>query len=147
MKESIWKLPVNLDVLNELSQNTLVSHLGISFTACGEDYLVATMPVDERTCQPMGLLHGGASVSLAETLGSVASTLCLADYPREVPVGLEINANHLRAVKSGLVTGKATAIKIGRNVHVWQIEILDESGRLCCLSRLTTSILRQDKAE
>ncbi len=139
----LWRYKPTLDALNQLSLNTAVAHLGIEFTEVGEDYMVATMPVDERTRQPMGLLHGGASVLLAETLGSTASTLCI-DFPRQQAVGLDINANHLRAVRSGLVMGVVRAIKVGRRNHVWEIRITDEQERLICISRLTMAVLVQD---
>ena len=136
----LWKVKPSLDALNQMSANTAVSHLGITFTEVGEDYLAATMPVDERTRQPMGLLHGGASVLLAETLGSVASVLCI-DFPRQQAVGLAINANHLRPVRSGVVSGVVTAIRVGRKNHVWEIRITDEQKRLVCISRLTMAVL------
>jgi len=139
----LWRYNPTLDALNQMSENTAAGHLGIEFTEAGEDFLAATMPVDERTRQPMGLLHGGASVLLAETLGSVASALCI-DFPREQAVGLEINANHLRPVRSGVVTGVARVIKLGRRNHVWEIRITDEQERLVCLSRLTMAVLKQD---
>ncbi|MEL6276006.1 MAG: hotdog fold thioesterase, partial [Bacteroidota bacterium] len=107
-------------------------------------YLVAEMPVDHRTVQPMRLLHGGASVALAETLGSVASLLCVEDITKKAPVGIEINANHLRSVREGgKVTGTARPIRIGRSIHVWQIDIKDERDRLVCTSRLTTMVVDQ----
>ena len=138
----IWKQEATLEGLNNLNQNTLLSHLGIEFTEIGPDHLSATMPVDVRTIQPMGLLHGGASVVLAESLGSIASMLCLESLETQRALGLEINANHLRPVPLGSkVSGRCTPIKIGRSVHVWQIEIRDEQNRLSCLSRLTMSIV------
>ncbi len=137
----LWKHNPTLEMLNASGHQTLVQHLGIEFTEIGEDYLIATMPVDQRTKQPMGLLHGGASVSLAETLGSVAS-VCLVDNPLETPiVGVEINANHLSSAKEGYVIGKVTPIKIGRRMHVWNIAIADEAGKNICISRLTTMVL------
>ncbi|NOX62952.1 MAG: hotdog fold thioesterase [Chloroflexi bacterium] len=136
----IWKVKPDLAVLNQMRQQTAVGHLGIEFVEVGDDYLAATMPVDERTRQPMGLLHGGASVLLAETLGSVASTLCV-DFPRQQCVGLEINASHLRAVREGKVKGVARPIRLGRRVHVWEIRIADDKGRPVCAARLTMAIL------
>ncbi|GAB2495682.1 hotdog fold thioesterase [Algoriphagus taiwanensis] len=130
----------SLDHLNQTSRNTLVQHLGIVFTAVGEDYLEATMPVDARTKQPMGLLHGGANVVLAETLGSLASSLTI-DLSKKACVGLEVNANHLRSVREGLVKGIAKPIHLGRSTQVWEIRILDEKDKLCCISRLTMAIL------
>ena len=118
----------------------MCSHTGMEFTEVGDDYLVAKMPVDHRTIQPAGLLHGGASVALAETLGSVASVLCLKSSDK-MPVGIEINANHLKATTSGFVYGKVTAIRRGQNLHVWNIEIRNEKGDLTCVSRLTCMIV------
>ncbi len=123
-----------------MSERTLVQHLGIEFSAVGADYLEATMPVDHRTIQPLGLLHGGASVALAETLGSVAATMLL-DLGKQYAVGLEINTNHLRSVREGLVTGKATPIHIGKSTHVWGIEIRNEEGKKVAISRITMAIL------
>lgn len=130
----------SLDHLNQTSRDTLVQHLGIVFTAVGEDYLEATMPVDARTKQPMGLLHGGANVVLAETLGSLASSLTI-DLSKKACVGLEVNANHLRSLREGLVRGIAKPIHLGRSTQVWEIRILDEKDKLCCISRLTMAIL------
>ena len=141
---AIWAVenPV-VEALNLLSQDTMVSHLGIVFTEIGDDYLRATMPVDSRTVQPMRMLHGGASVALAETLGSVGATLCV-DASRHACVGLEINANHIRAVRSGLVTGTARPLHMGRRTHVWQIEIHDGEARLVCVARLTLAVVEHD---
>lgn len=132
---------VTLDALQSLCNNTIASHLGIEFTEIGADYLVAKMPVDHRTHQPFGLLHGGASVVLAETLGSVASYLCLKDHTKQYAVGLDINANHIRGVKTGFVYGKVTPIHIGRSTHVWEINIVNEENKLVCVSRLTVAIV------
>ena len=136
----VFRAPVSLDELNGLSRNTLIEHLGIVFTAAGEDWLRATMPVEPRTRQPYGLLHGGASVVLAETLGSSAGNLCL-DTRVQMAVGLEINANHLRAVRQGVVTGTARALHVGRSTQVWEIRIEDERGRAVCVSRLTLAVV------
>ena len=130
----------SLDLINETGKNTMTDHLGIVFTEVGDDHLSATMPVDERTKQPMGLLHGGANVVLAETLGSVAASLTI-DLKKQVCVGLEINANHLKGVKSGLVTGITTPIHMGKTTQVWEIKITNEQGQLCCISRITMAIL------
>lgn len=130
----------SLEELNASSEATLVSHLGILITAQGEDWLRGTMPVDARTRQPFGLLHGGASVALAETLGSIAGNLCL-DPQVSMAVGLEISANHIRAVTEGQVTGTALALHVGRNTQVWDIRIEDEAGRLTCVSRLTLAVV------
>ncbi len=130
-----------MDLLNSMSAGTIAEHIGIVFTEVGEDYLVARMPVDDRTRQPMKLLHGGASVVLAETLGSVASYLCLQDPARQKAVGLEINANHIRPVHEGEVFGKATSIHLGRSTHIWEIRITTPAGKLVCISRLTVAVL------
>ena len=135
-----FRAPVSLDELNRLSRGTLIEHLGIVFTAAGDDWLQATMPVDERTRQPYGLLHGGASVVLAETLGSSAGNLC-EDTASQVCVGLEINANHLRAARSGVVTGTARALHVGRTTQVWEIRIDNEAGKPVCVSRLTLAVV------
>lgn len=130
--------------LNTYMPNTLGQHLGIEFTAVGDDYLEAKMPVDHRTQQPMGLLHGGASVALAETMGSVAA-YSIIDRSKYFCVGLEINANHLKGVKSGFVIGKTTPIHIGKQTHVWEIRIQDEQNNLVCISRITMAILEIKK--
>jgi 1,4-dihydroxy-2-naphthoyl-CoA hydrolase len=138
----IWKRDFSIESLNDTGKNTIGDLIGIRFTDFGDDFLEATMPVDERTIQPARILHGGASVVLAETLGSVASVLCLAEDARKMPVGLEINANHLSAGKFGTtVIGTCKPIRVGRNIHVWNIEIKSTSGKLICVSRLTTSII------
>ncbi|MCE6991704.1 hotdog fold thioesterase [Dyadobacter sp. CY323] len=129
-----------IDQLHALSQNTISNHLGIEFTEIGADYVVARMPVDNRTHQPFGILHGGASVVLAETLGSIASYLTIADDNQQA-VGLEINANHLRPVKEGFVYGKVTPIHVGRTTHIWDIRITNEQDKLVCISRLTVAIV------
>jgi 1,4-dihydroxy-2-naphthoyl-CoA hydrolase len=137
----IWKHDFNLEGLQTMSDNTLVSTLGIEFTEIGDNYLKARMPVDARTVQPMRILHGGASVALAETLGSVASTLLVEDLSKEQPVGLEINANHLRSVsEESYVEGVVTPIHIGRSTHIWHIEIFNPAGKMVCVSRLTMMI-------
>ena len=122
----------------------MVEALGIEFLEIGDDFISARMPVDHRTHQPMGILHGGASVALAETLGSVASTL-LIDLNRYNCVGIEINANHLKTVRNGYVTGKATPIHIGKKTHIWEIKINNESNDLVCISRLTAMIIERKK--
>lgn len=137
----MFKNNIDLDVFIQMSKNSLGGHLGIEFLEKGEDYLIAKMPVDHRTKQPFGLLHGGASVALAETLGSIASVLCLDDPTKEKAVGLEINANHLRSVTEGWVYGKVTPIHIGRRTHIWDIKITNEEGKLVCVSRLTVAIV------
>ena len=136
---SVFRRETDLDTLNAMSQGTAIEALGIVFTAIGDDHLVATMPVDARTLQPYGLLHGGASVLLAETLGSSAGNLCVGEG--EVCVGIEINANHLRGVRTGLVTGTARPLHVGRSTQVWEIRIEDPRGRLACVSRLTLAVV------
>ncbi|MCU0430378.1 MAG: hotdog fold thioesterase [Cytophagaceae bacterium] len=132
----------DLILINKRSAGTMVEHLGIELTAVGVDFLEGRMPVDHRTVQPMGLLHGGASVVLAETLGSIASSL-LIDLSTHYPVGLEINANHLRSVSSGMVTGKATLVHGGKRTHVWDIRIVNDKNELVCISRLTVAIVEK----
>jgi 1,4-dihydroxy-2-naphthoyl-CoA hydrolase len=138
----IWYARPSLDELNGTGERTLVRHLGIVFSEIGEDYLCGTMPVDARTFQPMGLLHGGASVVLAESLGSTGANLCV-DHSAYVCLGQEINANHLRSARLGTVTGTARPVHLGGRSHVWSIEIADEAGRLVCVSRLTIAVLRR----
>lgn len=137
---AIWKQSIDLDRINAWNRNTLVEHLGMRVTAIGEDRVTGTMPVDARTLQPFGLLHGGASVALAESLGSLAANLTL-DADREMAVGLDINANHVRAATSGLVTGTATPLHLGRSTQVWEIRIVDDGDRLVCISRLTMAVV------
>ncbi|BCQ34760.1 MULTISPECIES: hotdog fold thioesterase [Erwinia] len=136
---AIWQREATLEQLNLRSQNTMVDHIGIRFTVLAEDRIEAVMPVDQRTRQPFGLLHGGASVVLAETLGSMAGYLCT-EGEQQV-VGLEINANHLRAAREGEVRGVCRSVHLGRRHQVWQIEIFDNNNRLCCTSRLTTAVI------
>ena len=140
---SIWFNPaVTTADVQPLGNNTMTDHLGIHFLEIGEDYLKATMPVDHRTRQPYGLLHGGASVALAETLGSVGSHLVV-DSSQFNSVGIEINANHLRGVREGIVTGIARPIHTGKTTHVWEIKIYDEREKLVCISRLTVAIVKK----
>ncbi len=137
---SIWfKKDIALSDL-DTTQKTMGAHLGMEWVEIGADYLKMSMPVDERTKQPYGLLHGGASCALAETVGSVASALVI-DIEKFICVGLEINANHIRAVRSGLVIATASRIHLGVSTHVWDIKIHDENGKLVCVSRLTVAIL------
>lgn len=136
---SIWKRSSSLDELNRTSQGTAVEHLGIRFTELRDDALLAEMPVDERTRQPFGLLHGGASALLAETLGSIASWLAVA--PGQQIAGTELNASHLRAVFDGKVTGLCQPLHVGTRQHVWSINIHDDKQRLCCCARLTVVVL------
>lgn len=130
----------SLRQLNTPNIPSMVDHLGIEFTAIGDEFLEATMPVDYRTIQPYGLLHGGASVVLAETMGSVAASLTL-DLEKKICVGLEINANHLKSVKGGKVKGVAKPIHIGKSTQVWEIKIYDHAEQLTCISRITMAIL------
>lgn len=131
----------SIEFLETLNPNTINTQLGIEFTEIGEDYILARMPVDHRTHQPFGILHGGASVVLAESLGSVASLLSLKDPQRQRAVGVEINANHIRSVKEGWVYGRVTPLHVGRTTHVWDIRITNEEGKLVCVSRLTVAVI------
>lgn len=141
---SIWKQPFDLPVLNLTGKNTMVEAAGIEFVDFGDDWLRASMPVSANTVQPMRILHGGASVVLAETMGSVASILCLPDMNKQAIVGVEINANHLRSVpEGGTVFGTVRPVRVGRTLHVWRIDITDEKDRLVCTSRLTTMVIDQ----
>ncbi len=136
---ALWLKPAILEEINARSADTAVAHLGIEITEVGDDYLVGRVPVDHRTKQPFGLLHGGISVVLAETLGSIAAFH--ASPEGHLAVGLDINANHLRAVRSGWVTGTARPVHIGRTTQVWQIDMVDERGQMNCVSRITMAIL------
>lgn len=140
----IWFEKYTPEELNQRPNNHIGSLLGIEFTEIGENFIKAKMPVDKRTHQPIGILHGGASVVLAETLGSVASNLIL-NPEIEMGVGLEVNANHLRPVKSGFVNGICTPIHIGSKTHVWDIKISDDDGKINCISRLTVAIIPVSK--
>src|SRR5688572_26920551 len=131
---------VTPEALNHLSKNTMAERIGIEFTTVGADYLEARMPVDARTHQPFGLLHGGASVALAETMGSVAAACCV-DQRRQFCVGLEINANHIRGVREGYVKGVTRPLHIGKKTHVWEIRIMNEQEDLVCISRITMAVL------
>ncbi|WP_434640517.1 1,4-dihydroxy-2-naphthoyl-CoA hydrolase [Klebsiella sp. I138] len=135
----IWKRQTTLEQLNRMGEGNMVGLLDIQFDVFTHDTIEATMPVDSRTHQPFGLLHGGASVVLAETLGSVAGYLC--SEGEQKVVGLEVNANHIRSVRGGRVRGVCKALHVGSRHQVWQIEISDEQGRLCCSSRLTTAVV------
>ncbi|MGF1682883.1 hotdog fold thioesterase [Photobacterium minamisatsumaniensis] len=142
---TIWKKNFTLESLNQTSTNTLVEHLGIEYVSFDGGSLSAVMPVDSRTHQPLGMLHGGASVVLAETLGSIAANLCVDEG--KYCVGLDINANHIRGMRSGLVKGTTSPIHIGATTQVWQIEIVDERERLVCTSRLTMAVMTHKKKE
>ncbi|MFL5814626.1 MAG: hotdog fold thioesterase [Bdellovibrionia bacterium] len=137
---SFGNRPFTLEQINQMNRATMGEALGLEFTAFGDDWLEATMPVDHRTKQPAGLLHGGASVALAETLGSVASVLYI-DPKKQSVVGLEINANHIRSARDGKVTGRVKAIHIGKTTHLWEIQITNAEGKLVCISRLTVMVL------
>ena len=136
---SIWKKPVTLELLTQKSANTAITHLGIEFVEVGDDFLRARVPVDERTRQPFGLLHGGVSVVLAETLGSIGALYASPEGHRGV--GLDINANHIRAATSGWVTGTARPVHIGRTTQVWQIDMVNDADELTCVSRITMAVL------
>jgi 1,4-dihydroxy-2-naphthoyl-CoA hydrolase len=138
---AIWKQHVDLATVNAWSRRTLMQAIDIRITEIGDDHLSGTMPVDDRTRQPYGILHGGASVALAETLGSSAAMWCCEEG--SAAVGLEINANHLRAVREGTVTGTARPIHIGRSTQVWEIRIVNDAGKLVCIARLTMAVVPQ----
>jgi len=136
----VFLSPPTLEQLNTPTVPSLGDHIGLVFTGIGDDFLEATLPVDHRTIQPFGVLHGGANVVLAETLGSVAASLTL-DRTKQHAVGLEINANHLRSVREGKVTGTAKPLHLGKTTQVWEIKIVNDAKQLCCVSRITMAIL------
>lgn len=136
---SIWQQIPSLDSLNHPASVGASSHMGIEFVEFGDDYLTARMPVNEKTTQPYGILHGGASCLLAETVGSHASMLCI-DLEKQYCVGLDINANHLRSVSSGHVYATAKPVHLGKSTHVWEILIFDDNKKLVCISRLTMMV-------
>lgn len=135
----IWKTKPDAEAINNFTTNSLASHLGIEITEFGDDYVKAKMPVDHRTRQPMGLLHGGASVVLSESVGSMASWMVTAD-PQKHVVGLEVNANHLKSAREGYVHSVTRPVRLGRTIHVWNTDIFDDAGNLICTSRLTVMI-------
>jgi 1,4-dihydroxy-2-naphthoyl-CoA hydrolase len=140
---NIWfKKDLTVDDLKPLGKDTMAEHIGIEWLEVGNNFLKATMPVDQRTRQPYGLLHGGASVTLAETIGSVAAAMVI-DTKEFICVGLEINANHLRSAREGIVTGIASPLHIGSSTQVWEIKIYDENEKLVCISRITVAVLRK----
>jgi 1,4-dihydroxy-2-naphthoyl-CoA hydrolase len=139
---SMWRSLQTLENLNGNREGTLIGTLGILFTEIGDDFVRGTMPVDARTVQPYGLLHGGASVALAETLGSMGAAMCVDTAEYQV-VGQEINANHVRAARSGLVTGTARAVHLGGRTHVWSIEIVNDAQKLVCISRITMAVIKR----
>lgn len=141
----LWKQEHDAERLQQTMQGSLLEHLGLTIEGIGDDWISVRMPVDKRTIQPYGILHGGASVALAESLGSLASILCIEDPSTHTPVGVEINANHLRPVPEGrYVIGTLSPIRVGRRIHVWNIEIRDPDDRLVCISRLTIMIVERD---
>ena len=138
----IWRSLLTLEELNAGRSGTILEHIGVEFTQIGDDFVRGIMPVDGRTRQPYGLLHGGASVALAESLGSTGATMCI-DTQQYQCVGQEINANHVRPARSGFVTGTARPVHLGGRAHVWSIEITNEAGKLVCISRLTVAVIRR----
>lgn len=136
----IWKNLISFELLAERSKNSMVEHLGIEFTEIGDDYLCARMPVDHRTHQPLGIMHGGASCVLAETVGSTAANYCV-DFSKQYCVGLDINTNHIRSIREGYVVAKAFPYHLGKSTQVWGIEIHDEAKKLISISRLTMAVL------
>jgi uncharacterized protein (TIGR00369 family) len=140
----IWHTEINLDLIKARSKNTMVEHLGIEFTEIGEDYLIARMPVDRRTKQPLGIMHGGASCVLAETVGSTAANFCV-DQKDYYCVGLDINTNHVRAARDTYVVAKATPYHLGKSTQVWNIEIRNEQQQLISINRLTMAVLARKK--
>ena len=139
----IWKMEINLPLVTDRSKNTMSDFLGIEFISVGDNYLSARMPVDHRTKQPVGIMHGGASCVLAETVGSTAAQYCV-DYEKFYCVGLDINTNHIRAMREGYVIGKATPFHLGKSTQVWSIEITDEKERLVSITRLTMAVLAKN---
>ena len=140
----IWKLKPELDVINERGRNTMSEHLGIEFIGVGDDFLSAKMPINERNRQPLGIMHGGASCVLAETVGSTAAQFCI-DMSQFYCVGLDINTNHTRAIREGLVLATAKPFHLGRTTQVWGIEIRDETDHLISVTRLTMAVLARDR--
>jgi len=143
---SIWFTQITAEKLNAYAASSMPGYLGIEFTEIGRDYLRARMPVDQRTIQPTGILHGGASVVLAETLGSVGAFLCI-DPAQKTCVGIEINANHVRPVQEGYVIGTAKPVHLGTSTQIWEIRIANEQDKLVCISRLTLAILDKGKLD
>ena len=139
---SIWKMPLTIEDVNNRSANTAVEHLGIIFSAFTENSLSATMPIDHRTCQPLGLLHGGISAALAETVASSAANYCV-DQREAYCVGLDINANHIRGITSGIVTATASPFHLGKSTQVWEVRIVDQAQRLICIARMTMAVIRR----
>lgn len=140
---TIWKQKISIEKFNATSKGSMLELLDIKLIEIGDDFLVARMPVDHRTRQPMGILHGGASVALAESMGSFASVLLIADPSKEMPVGVSINASHLNTVRDGYVYARIQPVRIGRRIHVWNIDITDKNQRPVCTSRLTVMIVER----
>lgn len=139
---AIWKSKVDLEKVTERGRNTMSDHLGIEFTEVGDDYMTGRMPVDQRTRQPMGIMHGGASCVLAETIGSTAAQFCV-DMTTHYCVGLDINTNHIRSIREGYVTAVAKPYHLGKSTQVWSIEIKNEAGQLVSINRLTMAVLKR----
>lgn len=137
----IWQKPISIEILNNISRHTAVTHLGMEYLEIGDNYIVGRVPVDQRTQQYSGILHGGVSVVLAETLGSCGAGFSC--HPDQVVVGLEINANHIKAARSGWVTGTARPIHRGRSTHIWGVELRNDDQELVCISRITLALLSQ----
>lgn len=142
--ESIWRTAISIEMVQKRSENTMLDHLGIQFIEIGENYLKASMPVDHRTRQPLGIMNGGASCVLAESVGSTAGNFCV-DPNQFYCVGLDINTNHIRSVKNGLVIATASPFHIGKTTQVWHIEIKDEKERLISVNRLTLAVLKNNQ--
>jgi len=140
---TLWFQPLTLEALNRRCAHTMSDFLGIRFTEIGDDYLKATMPANERTQQPMGIVHGGANVVLAETIASTGAN-AVVDFAQFYCVGLEINANHIRSVRSGLVTAIARAVHVGRTTQIWHIDLLNEENKLTCVSRMTAAVVKRE---
>ena len=143
-RSSIFTVPVTVEDINttQIIEGQMARHLGIEMTEIGPDYMIARMPVDHRTIQRIGIMHGGASLALAETIGSIAASYCI-DRDNSFIVGQEINANHIRSVREGFVHAKATPLHLGRNSHVWDIKITNDEGKLVCVSRFTVAVLKK----
>ena len=146
MPEPIWTVRPTIELLNSLTSGTMGEIVGLEFMDVGDDYITARMPVDSRTQQPFGLLHGGASATLAETLGSMAGAYCV-DVEKKYVVGLEINCNHVRSAREGFVYGTTRPIHLGGKTQIWDIRIIDERQKLVCISRLTLAVLEREQAQ
>ncbi len=141
---TIWQCELTLLLVNDRNKNTMFDHLGIEFTEVGEDYLTARMPVDHRTKQPLGIMHGGASCVLAESVGSTAANFCV-DLTSHYCVGLDINTNHIRSIRDGVVYGTARPFHLGKSTQVWGIDIVNEQKQLISVNRLTMAVLARKK--